>query len=214
MTSRCPDTFTGRFFLKPLCPLGKRLFRRMFRLKVSGEENIPATGAYIVAPNHRSYIDPLVLNAVFPEPLFFLAKEELFRPPLGWFTRHMRAVPVRRGSGDVAALELSLEVLRGGCPVCVFPEGTRAQPGKFLRPKAGIGLLAVKSGVPVLPVYLGGTDRILPRDALLPRLGGSVEVFIGKPKRFVNYEDSLRGYRRVALEIMEEIVALSSPHPS
>jgi len=93
MTSRCPDTFTGRFFLKPLCPLGKRLFRRMFRLKVSGEENIPATGAYIVAPNHRSYIDPLVLNAVFPEPLFFLAKEELFRPPSNF--------PSKCSAGDV-----------------------------------------------------------------------------------------------------------------
>ncbi len=214
MTSRCPDTFTGRFLLKPLCPLGKRLMRKVFRIKVSGEENIPPSGAYIVASNHRSYLDPPVLNAVFPEPLFFLAKEELFRPPLGWLIRHMRAVPVRRGSGDVAVLELSLEVLHRGCPVCVFPEGTRAQPGKFLRPKVGVGLLAVKSGVPVLPVYIGGTDELLPKGAVLPKFGGSVEVFIGKPRRFMDYEDNLKGYRKVALEIMQEIVALSPPHPS
>jgi len=140
MTPSCPDTFTGRFLIKPLCPAGRRLFRSLFRITVSGEENIPRREPFIVASNHRSYLDPPVLNAVFPEPLFFLAKEELFKFPLGCIIRHMRAVPVRRGAGDVTALEMSLEILRKGCPVCVFPEGTRAEPRKFLKPKVGVGL--------------------------------------------------------------------------
>ncbi len=214
MTSRCPDTFAGRFLVKPLCPVARRLFRTVFRVRIFGEENIPAEGAYIVASNHRSYLDPPVLNSVFPEPLFFLAKEELFRPPLGWLVRHMRAVPVRRGAGDVTVLELSLEILHRGCPVCVFPEGTRAAPGTFLKPKVGVGLLAIRSGLPVLPVYIDGTDRVFPRGARFPKPGHPVGVFVGKPRRYLGYEENLKSYREVALDIMDAVIALSSPRPS
>jgi len=211
--SNCSTTWVGKYLIKPLCPLFKPSFGKLFRIEVYGRENIPE-GPYIVASNHRSHLDPPVLNYAFPEPLIFLAKEELFKPPLGWLIRHMRAVPVRRGSGDVDTLEMTLEFLRNGCAVCIFPEGTRAKPGEFLRPKPGVGLLAVKSGVPVVPVLIEGTDKVFPRGAKFPKPGAPIRVFIGEPKSYANYEDNLKGYRKVALEIMESIKSLALPRPS
>lgn len=196
-----------------MCPAAKFVFINLFKVSVYGRENIPPKGPYIVASNHRSHLDPPVLNSVFPEPLLFLAKEELFKPPLGWLIRHMRTVPVKRGSGDVDTLEMSLEFLRKGCKLAIFPEGTRAKPGEFLRPKPGVGLLAVKSGVPVIPVLVEGTDRVFPRGSKFPKPGHPIEVHIGKPKVYTGYEDNLKGYKRAALDIMEDIRKLL-PHPS
>jgi 1-acyl-sn-glycerol-3-phosphate acyltransferase len=198
----------ARVFLAPLCPPVKRAFRSLFRIEVFGFENIPSE-ACIVASNHRSHLDPPVLNSVFPEPLRFLAKEELFRVPvLGKLLPHMGALPVRRGSGDIEVLELALELMHSGCKVCIFPEGTRAKPGEFLKPKLGIGLLAVKSQKQVLPVYIEGTDMVFPRGAKFPKPGHPIRVFIGKG-RVYHEEDSLRGYRRVAEDIMESIKELA-----
>ncbi len=191
--------------MKPLCPVVKPVFRWIFRLRITGLENVPKEGPYIVASNHRSHLDPPVLNSIFPEPLVFLAKEELFKPPLGWFMRHTGAVPIRRGAGDVDTLEMVLELLHKGCAVGIFPEGTRAEPGRFLRPKLGVGLLAVKSGAPVVPVLIEGTDVVLPRGRKVPKLGYPIRVYVGKPRRFLSYEDNVKGYRKVSLEIMEEI---------
>ncbi len=209
--SECPLTPAGRYLLKPLCPIFKPLFRRVFRVNVLGAENIPRSGPFIVASNHRSHLDPPVLNSVFPEPLVFVAKEELFKPPLGWLIRHMRAVPIRRGAGDVETLEMVLELLHKGCGVAIFPEGTRARPGKFLRPKPGVGLLAVKSGVPVVPVLIEGTDVVFPRGKRFPSPGYPVRVIIGKPKKYTSYEGNLKGYRKASLDIMDSIRSLAGP---
>ncbi len=188
-----------------MCPIVKPIFRTVFRIKVTGLENIPSE-ACIVAANHRSHLDPPVLNAVFPEPLIFIAKEELFRAPLlGKFLPHMGAIPVKRGSGDMQALELSLSFLEKGCKVCIFPEGSRANPGEFLRPKLGVGILAIKSKKEVLPVYIDGTDKVMPRGKSFPKPGPIIRVIIGKPKDYSKENN----YKEVAIKIMEEIKALS-----
>ncbi|MFN7064988.1 MAG: lysophospholipid acyltransferase family protein [Aquificaceae bacterium] len=209
MPTNCPISGFSKVFLAPLCPITKGFFKRLFRVEVYGLENVPS-GACLVASNHRSHLDPPLLNAVFPEPLRFLAKEELFRMPLlGRLLPHMGALPVKRGSGDREVLELVIELMHYGCKVCIFPEGTRARRGEFLKPKLGVGLLAVKSQRPVLPVYIEGTDRILPRGAKLPKPGYSIKVFIGKSKVY-REEDSLKVYRKVAEDIMERIKELSN----
>ncbi len=211
----CPTTFLGRYILKPLCPLARPLFRTLLRIEAHGLENIPSSGGYIVASNHRSHLDPPVLNSVFPEPLFFLAKEELLKPPLGFILRHMRVIPVRRGAGDLEALERAKELIWKGCSVCIFPEGTRARPGTFLRPKSGVGFLAIKTGFPVVPVYIDGTDRVLPKGSRFPRLGHAIRVFIGRPKVYRG-EENPKVYRSVAEDVMDRIRSLAGtpPHPS
>ena len=211
---RSPTTPFGETFLKPLCPTAISLFKKLFNIKVYNTENIPTSGSYIVASNHRSHLDPPVLNSAFPEPLVFLAKEELFKPPLGWVIRHMRAVPLKRGSGDLDTLEMSLDFLRQGYKVAIFPEGTRAKPGEFLRPKVGVGLLAIKGGVPVVPVRIEGTGDVFPRGAKFPKPGHPIDVVVGKPLSFEGYEDNLKSYRKVALEIMEAIKSLNAPRLS
>ena len=200
----CGYTVLGKYFLLPAWRGVKPLFRKVLKLEVIGLENIPSSPC-IVASNHRSNLDPPVLNAVFPEPLFFLAKEELFKPPLGWILRHMRAIPVRRSASDLETLERVINILKKGCKVGIFPEGTRANPGEFLKPKPGVGLLAIRSGFPVLPVYIHGTDEVLPRGAIFPKFGASVKVVIGKPKVYKGLEPNLKNFRKVALDIMEEI---------
>ncbi len=205
----CEHSTFAKLFILPLCPAAKLGFRKIFRVSVEGLENVPK-GSFIVASNHRSYLDPPVLNSVFPEPLHFLAKEELFKNPiLSFFLRHARAIPLRRGAGDIAVLEMAVGLLRRGCSVCIFPEGTRAAPGEFLKPKLGVGLLAVKSGAQILPVYVEGTDRVLPRGSKLPSLGSPIRVVIGKPKRYREPREGAKVYRKVALEIMESIKELA-----
>jgi len=185
------------------------LLRRLLKLEVVGLERVPE-GPCIVAANHRSNLDPPVLNAVFREPLYFLAKEELFKPPLGWVMRHLRTLPVSKRAGDVKVLEETVKLLKGGCKVGIFPEGKRAPAGTFLKPKPGVGLLAVKSGFPVLPVLIEGTDLILPKGALLPRPGPSVRVVVGEPVSYAGLPERVRVFKEVAQDIMERIKALSS----
>ncbi len=200
----CGYTSVGKYLLLPAWRYVKPVFRKILRIEVLGLENVPK-GACIVASNHRSNLDPPVLNAVFPEPLFFLAKAELFRFPLGLILRHMRAIPVKRSISDLETLERVINILRGGCKVGIFPEGTRAGRGKFLKPKPGVGFLAVRSGFPVLPVYIHGTDEILPRGAIIPKLGYKVKVIIGKPKVYEGLEPNLKNFKVVAEDIMGEI---------
>ncbi len=201
----CIKGFLANYVLSPLCPIVKPIFRKVFRVEVVGLENVPPE-ACIVASNHRSHLDPPVLNAVFPEPLIFIAKEELFKVPLlGKLLPHMGAIPVKRGSGDLRALELTLSFLERGCKVCIFPEGSRANPGEFLKPKLGVGLLAIKSKKKVLPVYIDGTDKVMPRGKSLPKLGPTIRVVIGKPKDYSKETN----HKEVAIRIMEEIKALS-----
>jgi len=201
---KCPLSPIGTYIFLPLWKLIKPFFKGFLRLEVIGQENIPKYPC-IVAANHRSYLDPPVLNAVFPEPLFFLAKEDLFKPPLGWLIKHMRTLPVKRNINDILILEESLKLLQSGCKICIFPEGRRVEPGQFGRPKPGLGFLAIKSGFPVLPVYIHGTDKILPRGAIIPKPIAKVKVVIGKPKEFKGIEPTVKNFKKVSFEIMEEI---------
>ncbi len=204
-TNRCIKSSFANYFLKPLCPFAKPVFRALFRIDVLGLENVPPEPC-IVASNHRSHLDPPVLNAVFHEPLIFLAKEELFKIPLfGKLISHIGAIPIKRGAGDLQTLNTVLELLERGCKVCIFPEGSRAEPGQFLRPKPGVGLLAVKSKKKVLPVYIEGTDKVMPRGKSFPKPVAKIRVIIGEPKDYSHEKN----YKEVAIKIMEEIKALA-----
>ena len=137
-------------------------FKLFYNFKVEGLENIPKTGALLIAGNHLSNADPPAIGAFagLVRDSRFVAKKELFEiPVLGWFFRHCNYIPVDRNRtiGDMGALKEVVDALNKGESVVMFPEGTRSKTGKPQKPKSGIGFLVYKTGAPVLPVRIEGT---------------------------------------------------------
>ncbi len=213
MSGRCSLRPFGRFVLKPLWFfLVAPLFREVFKIKAYGSEVLERKEPLIIAPNHRSYIDPPLIASLSPEPLVFLAKKELFEGRLkNWLFRNMNAIPVDRSKADFNALNEAVTRLKEGCKVCIFPEGRRAPERGFLKPKPGIGYLVAKTKVPVVPVYIHNSTDILSSDNKHFRIPKrEVIVIFGKPIEFGNVEDSPRGYKEVANLVMDEIKKLSN----
>lgn len=137
-------------------------FKTFYNFRVEGLENIPKTGALIIAGNHLSNADPPAIGgfAGLVRDSRFMAKKELFEVPvLGWFFRRCGYISVdrKRVIGDFGALEGAIEALNRGESIVMFPEGTRSKTGQPQKPKSGIGLLVYKTGAPVLPVKIEGT---------------------------------------------------------
>jgi 1-acyl-sn-glycerol-3-phosphate acyltransferase len=159
-------------------PIVRNAFRVAFvtawRLRILGEEHVPRTGPLIVAANHVSNLDPPVLGAAIPRPIYYMAKAELFRiPVLGPLIGQLRAFPVDRAKGDVSAIRRAVEVLKMGAAVGIFPEGGRNREGHN-RIHSGVALLASLTGAPVLPVYIDGTKGRFSR----------ITVVFGEPMAF------------------------------
>ena len=184
------------------------LSRLFFSLRVLGRERVPLTGPFLLVANHASFFDPVVAGVACPRPLAFMAKAELFRVPfLGWLIRRVHAFPVRRDGADPSAFRRALGVLEGGRPLLVFPEGTRGSEG-ILRPaKAGAGMLAVRSGVPVVPAYIQGTGTALGRGQKWPRLV-PLTVAFGPPIEFDRGARGKRAYEAAASRMMAAIARL------
>ncbi|HEY3721813.1 MAG TPA: lysophospholipid acyltransferase family protein [Acidimicrobiia bacterium] len=158
------------------------LCKVVFRVKVRGTENVPRSGAYIVAPTHRSNLDTPFAAFVTTRRIRFMAKQELFRHPVGdkLFTA-LGGVSVERGSpSSRAALKAIQAALADGEPVAVFPEGTRRHGREVTDLFDGTAYLAVKLGVPIVPVGIGGSEEILASGKKLPRLR-RVGVVVGPP---------------------------------
>jgi cytidylate kinase len=159
------------------------LLRTAFRLEVTGAENIPKHGPVIVAPNHRSLIDHPVVGAVTDRQVWFMGKEELFRNAIAAkILRSMGAFPVRRGKPDRASLQRCLDLLAAGEVVGIYPEGTRRPDARFDEPEDGFAYIAMRSGAPIVPVALSGTEAVLPRGRKFPRFV-KIRVRIGEPFR-------------------------------
>jgi 1-acyl-sn-glycerol-3-phosphate acyltransferase len=152
-----------------------------FRVRVAGKERVPARGAYILAPSHRSVFDVPFAAYVTPRTVHFLAKDELFRTGLGRrFFQALGAVEVERGTADRGAMRALEGVLAAGEPVAIFPEGTRHSGPEIAELFAGAAYLSVKFGVPIVPVGIGGSEHILPKGKVLPRIH-RVAVSVGRP---------------------------------
>lgn len=195
-----------------LKPPAVALMRLLFRLEVRGREHVPAAGPVLLVSNHVSVLDPPIVGGAAPRELYFLAKEELFRVPLlGSLIHALNARPVKRDGADGRALKTTLRLLREGGAVLVFPEGTRGVEGRLAEGKPGVGMLAVMSGAPVVPVYVSGTGRALPPGRALPR-PARVRVTFGPPLSFKAADDEGRKdrYREVTREIMRAVAQLMS----
>ena len=145
---------------------GILLAKLLFRVEAKGLKSVPTSGSFILASNHVSYLDPVILGVACPRPLYFMSRSSLFTYPVfGWLIRHLHAFPVRRDEADPSSIRTALECLRQGKALVIFPEGGRSRTGQLGKAHPGIGLVAARARVPVVPVYLSGTDKALPREA-------------------------------------------------
>ncbi len=183
--------------------------RAWFRLSVAGTDRVPREGRLLIAANHQSVLDPALIGAVCPRELDYMAKAELFRiPGFGGLIRRLNAHPVERTGSDSAALRLALRLLGENRAVLVFPEGTRGTEGRLQSARAGAGMLAALSEAPVVPVYVQGTGRALPRGTVLPR-PTRVTVTFGTPLRFPRERGRTR-YQEISDEMMAAIGRLKA----
>jgi 1-acyl-sn-glycerol-3-phosphate acyltransferase len=149
-----PLYFAVRLLLVPV-------LRLYFRMHVAGAEHIPADGAAIVAPNHKSFWDSFFVAVATPRHLRFMGKSELFEGPAGWWLVRLGAFPVRRGGSDQEALDTAREILRQGGLLALFPEGTRIRdPDALGAPHRGAGRLALESGAPLVPAAIAGSEAL------------------------------------------------------
>jgi 1-acyl-sn-glycerol-3-phosphate acyltransferase len=154
-------------FLYGLSQLVCRLFFRLgFGLEIRGREHIPRRGAFILASNHFSYLDPPLIGSSCPRRVAFMARSNLFRHPvLGAYLRGVGVIPLQRESGDLPALRAAIRTLSQGQPLAIFPEGGRQLSGRLGAAKRGVGLLAMEARVPIVPVLVRGTFQALPPGA-------------------------------------------------
>ena len=202
-------------FSRAFCLL---LFRLLWRPVVLGTEHIPATGPVILASNHLSFIDSIVIPLSVPRKVVFLAKAEYWqgRSPAAWprrlFFAAFDAVPVRREqqADAQASLDLARGVLARGDAFGIYPEGTRSRDGRLYRGRTGVGWLALASGAPVVPVGLIGTDRVQPVGARVPRVR-RVRLAFGEPVRPEDYAHLPpgRARREITDAVMDRVAALT-----
>ena len=200
------------------------LARAVWRPTVEGLHHVPSSGPVIVASNHLSFFDSVVIPVVVPRKVVFLAKSDYFNGSgvkgalsRAWF-EGLGMLPVDRDDtkAAIASLDTALEVLGRGEAFGIYPEGTRSRDGRIYRGRTGVGHLALTAGCPVVPVGLTGTQEIQPVGARLPRLA-TVSVTFGEPLDFVGRYDGVplgRARREVTDEIMAAIGELSGQEPA
>ncbi|CAB4596124.1 MAG: 1-acyl-sn-glycerol-3-phosphate acyltransferase [Actinobacteria bacterium] len=204
-----------KFFTRLLFP---PIIRLLFAATVVGRRNMPASGGVILASNHLSFFDSVILSLLARRPVSFLAKAEYFtgKGIKGWLSRvffeSIDAIPVHRDSASAAqdALDAGLERLVDGEAFAMYPEGTRSLDGRLYRGKTGVAWLALTANVPVVPVALTGTDKIQPVGSRGIRLA-KLRVEFGQPMNLSSYGAASSGKaRREATDaIMDEIAAMS-----
>jgi 1-acyl-sn-glycerol-3-phosphate acyltransferase len=189
----------------------------LWRPKMTGEENIPVTGGAILASNHLSIVDSIFLPLLVSRPVTFAAKAEYFTSNgikdrlTGAYMRGTGQLPVDRDAARAAQdmLDSALALLNEGKLFGIYPEGTRSPDGRLYRGRTGVSWLALHARVPVIPVAMSGTDRVLPPGQTMPRFN-RIKIKIGEPMTFEKYEGTgARERRAVADEVMAAIQKLS-----
>ncbi len=193
--------------------------RTLWRPVVIGAEHVPAAGGAIIASNHLSIADSIFLPLMLARPVTFAAKSEYFRGTrlvdrlTGAYLRATKQLEVDRDGARAAhsMLETALALLQRGDLFGIYPEGTRSPDGRLYRGRTGVGWLAVRSGLPVIPVAMIGTDRVLPPGRTIPRLG-RIQIRIGAPMTFEGCTDTgnvARARRMITDEVVKAIQGLS-----
>jgi len=135
----------------------------IFRLRAEGQQHIPKDGPVLIASNHLSVLDPIVIAYGVPRPVAYVAKAELFRlPVLSFILPRLFAIPLERGAGDLSAVKAAIRALKQGLAFGIFPEGTRSRDGKLQPFKTGAAAIAIRTGAKVVPAAVIGTDKAWP----------------------------------------------------
>jgi 1-acyl-sn-glycerol-3-phosphate acyltransferase len=185
-----------------------------FRGDVVGLENLPKSGGFMLASNHVSLLDPPFVGIHLWQQVSFFARKSLWKKGLAsWWLDGVGTIPVERDGGDVSAIKRVLQELKKERVVILFPEGTRSPDGKLQSPKPGIGLLAAKAHLPIVPARLFGSYEAFGKSGKL-RLGVPINVAYGKPlspEEYDHPEDGKERYQKIAERIMVAIAALEEP---
>src|SRR3989344_424973 len=185
-----------------------------FVKKIEGLENVPESGV-VIAANHESYIDPLIIKALFDRNFgrvaYYLTKKDVYSNPLKkFFFDSVGTIPVDRQKHDASALEEAVKKLKSGGIIGVFPEGTRSRDGKLHKGRTGAVRLALAANCPILPVGISDTFELWPPQKKLPRLKKEAVIKIGKPVTFNIHEEATKELlRSLTKEVMIEISKLS-----
>ena len=154
----------------------KVIYSIFFRARVEGIENIPVEGPVIIAANHMSNWDPMLLGTYICRNIHYMAKEELFKNKLfAWLIRSLGAFPVARGKGDTTVIDTSVERLDNGKNLMIFPEGTRSKDGKVGRGHTGAALISARSGKPIIPVGICYGDKLRFRTKITVKFGKPID---------------------------------------
>src|SRR6266550_2284283 len=191
----------------------------IWRPKVTGAEHVPASGGAILAANHQSVVDSVFLPLMMDRPVTFSAKSEYFTASgpaarlWAWYLKATNQLQMDRDGPRAAqdTLEAALALLRDGNLFGIYPEGTRSPDGRLYRGRPGVGWLALRSGLPVVPVALSGTRHVLPPGSVVPR-PGRIEVKIGAPLTFgpeITSQPPGKARRLITDRVMDAIRELS-----
>lgn len=186
-----------------------------FRGDVVGLNNMPASGGFLIAANHASFLDPPLIGCKVPRQIAYFARKTLWKGGFAsWWLDTVGTIPVDRDGGqDVSAIKRVLKALKENRGLILFPEGTRTPDGRLQPAKAGVGLIACRTQVPVVPVRIFGSHEAMGRGRSL-RLGVPVTIVFGRPLLPAAYDDPSAGKERYQLaseRIMAAIAQLSPP---
>jgi 1-acyl-sn-glycerol-3-phosphate acyltransferase len=192
------------------------MFDMFFRGQVAGTENLPVSGAFLIAANHASHLDPPLIGCHVPRQMCFFARKTLWSGGFAsWWLDAVGTIPVDRDGGqDVGALKRVLRSLADGKVMILFPEGTRSPDGQLQTAKPGVGFIVCKTQVPVVPVRIFGSFEAFGKGAKVPTLGAPVTVVFGQPISPAAYDDPKAGkerYQIASARIMAHIARIEKP---
>jgi len=147
----------------------------MLDVRLIGRQNVPKTGPLIIASNHLSWADIPLIPAFLKRKVVYMAKEETFQGKMGWLVRFLGAFPVKRGEADRQSLRAAEEQLKAGRILIIFPEGTRSKVHRLGQAHAGLGMIALRSGIPVVPMAINGSEKAFKK--FRPR----ITIIFGEP---------------------------------